>query len=192
MDAPLRIHRRQALALLSAAQSPAQLAPSSPTAADTGSLFPLIEQLARRTAAAPPLSKAEGRKLAFQSLGYIPPPVPPRPEIIDRTDFGDVIREKLVFSTTPDFRVPAYLHLPKRRPARVPAIIDLHSHGGMFIYGKEKVIDFGANHPALAEYHLRNYAGRPTATALARRGYAVLTIDAFPFGERRLMMDDDL
>jgi dienelactone hydrolase len=44
----------------------------------------------------------------------------------------------------------------------------------------------------MTEYHKVNYAGRPTATELARRGYVVITIDAFPFGERRLMMDQDL
>jgi dienelactone hydrolase len=88
--------------------------------------------------------------------------------------------------------VPAYVLVPKkpRRPA--PAIVDLHSHGGMFLFGKEKVIDLGANHPAMTEYHERNYDGRPTATALVRRGYVVVTIDAFFFGERRLLLDADL
>ena len=41
-------------------------------------------------------------------------------------------------------------------------------------------------------YHERNYEGRPTATALVRRGYVVISIDAFYFGERRLLMDADL
>jgi dienelactone hydrolase len=81
--------------------------------------------------------------------------------------------------------------LPKKRSGRVPAIVDLHSHGGMFLFGKEKVIDFGENHPAMTPYHAANYEGRPTATELARRGYAVITIDAFGFGERRILMDDD-
>jgi dienelactone hydrolase len=126
------------------------------------------------------------------ALGYRPDPVPPRPEIVDRRDLGDFIREKVVFSTAPGFRVPAYVHIPKDLRGRAPAIVDLHSHGGMFLFGKEKVIDFGRNHPAMVEYHRQNYAGRPTATALARRGYVVITIDAFPFGERRLIMDEDL
>ena len=62
----------------------------------------------------------------------------------------------------------------------------------MFLFGKEKVIDFGRNHPAMTTYHAGNYDGRPTATALVRRGYVVITIDAFMFGERRVMMDADL
>ena len=57
----------------------------------------------------------------------------------------------------------------------------------MFLFGKEKVIDLGKNHPAMVTYHQENYDGRPTATALVRRGYVVISIDAFMFGERRLM-----
>src|SRR5581483_12293346 len=54
------------------------------------------------------------------------------------------------------------------------------------------VIDLGQNHPAMVEYHKRNYDGRPTATELVRRGYVVMSIDAFMFGERRAMVDADL
>jgi hypothetical protein len=61
----------------------------------------------------------------------------------------------------------------------------------MFLFGKEKVIDLGDNHPVMTEYHQRNYDGRPTATALVRRGYVVISIDAFMFGERRLILDED-
>jgi len=127
----------------------------------------------------------------LDALAYRPTPAAPRAEVVDRADMGEFIREKVVFSTTPEFRVPAYVHIPKNRKGRLPAIVDLHSHGGMFIYGKEKVIDFGVNHPSLAQYHKENYEGRPTATELVRRGYVVITIDAFPFGERRVMMEED-
>ena len=100
----------------------------------------------------------------------------------------------MVFSTTADFRVPAYVLIPKNLKGPAPAIVDLHSHGGMFLFGKEKVIDLGQgrNHPAMIEYQARNYDGRPTATALVRRGYVVISIDAFMFGERRTIIDADL
>jgi dienelactone hydrolase len=62
----------------------------------------------------------------------------------------------------------------------------------MFLFGKEKVVDLGDNHPAMTAYHERNYDGRPTATALVRRGYVVITIDALMFGERRILLDADL
>lgn len=173
-----------------------------PSAADSGSLFPAIETLANRNRYSHSFLgdrfrsvdayRKEGRAVVFEALGPRPDPVDPKPEVIDRRDMGDFVREKILFSTTPWFRVSAYVHIPKNLNGRAPAIVDLHSHGGMFLFGKEKVIDFGRNHPVMTEYHKVNYGGRPTATALARRGYVVITIDAFPFGERRVMMDTDL
>ena len=133
-----------------------------------------------------------GRAAILDAYGYRPEPVAPAAEVVDRYEGPDFIREKVVFSTTSRFRVPAYVHIPKGLTGRAPAIVDLHSHGGMFLFGKEKVIDFGRNHPAMTTYHAGNYESRPTATALVRRGYVVITIDAFMFGERRVLMDADL
>ncbi len=183
---------------------PADLRQSNqPTEADIGSLFRIIDRAARRHDY--PYSflsgrfkdleqfKAAGRSKLLECFGRQPERVDPRAEIVDRRDLGYCIREKIVFSTTPNFRVPAYLHLPKaslRKPH--PAIVDLHSHGGMFLFGKEKVVDLGNNHPVMQQYHQKVYGGRPTSTELVRRGYVVITIDAFMFGERRLIMDKDL
>lgn len=174
---------------------------SSAFAQDSGSLCPLIESLASaadlRHSFLHPRWKSvaswrkAARKLVLDGLTYAPAPVAPNARILAREDLGAVIREKLEFSTSPQFRVPAYLHLPKKWTGRAPAIVDLHSHGGMFLYGKEKVIELGDSYPLLRAYHKANYESRPTATELARRGYVVLTIDAFPFGERRLMMPED-
>jgi len=178
---------------------PRQLQPAD---ADSCSLFADFERLASRNQythsflggrfGSLDVYRREGRLVAQQALGPSPDPVAPQPEVADRRDLGDFIREKVFFSTTPYFRVPAYVHIPKNLKQPAPAIVDLHSHGGMFIFGKEKVIDLGRNHPVMIDHHKRNYGGRPTATALVRRGYVVITIDAFPFGERRLIMDDDL
>ncbi len=136
--------------------------------------------------------KATGREKIFDLYGYRPESVSPDPELLEREEFEDYIREKILFSTSKYFRVPAYVHIPKNLTGRAPAIVDLHSHGGMFLYGKEKVIDFEQNDPVMIDYHQRNYEGRPTTTELVRRGYVVITIDAFMFGERRVMMQEDL
>ncbi len=136
--------------------------------------------------------KRQSREKVKEIFLYQPQPVDPNPEVLSRTDLGDVIREKILFSTTPEFRVPAYVHIPKGLTGPAPAILDLHSHGGMYVFGKEKVTDLGKNHPAMQEYHERVYNGRATATALARRGYVVITIDAFMFGERRTILDADI
>jgi dienelactone hydrolase len=136
--------------------------------------------------------KTEARKRVFDLLGYRPSKVAPKPEVVERVERDGHIREKVIFSTGPHFRVPAYVLIPSNLKQPAPAIVDLHSHGGMFLFGKEKVIDLGRNHPVMESYHQANYDGRPTATALVRRGYVVISIDAFFFGERRLLLDEDL
>lgn len=178
---------------------PRELAPQS---ADMGSLFPDLRKLAESKPFAMRFAgdrfkdhaefKATAREKIFDVLSYRPEKVDPKPEVIDRVDRGDHVREKVLFNTTPLFRVPAYVLIPKNLKGPAPAIVDLHSHGGMFLFGKEKVIDLGDNHAAMTEYHKKNYDGRPTATELVKRGYVVISIDAFMFGERRYMADADL
>ena len=173
-----------------------------PTGADLGSLFADVDRLAGPAAYEYSFLgdrfrnledfRKTAREKVFDLLLHRPPKVEPRAEVLERVDRGDHVREKVVFSTTPQFRVPAYVLLPKGLKKKAPAIVDLHSHGGMFLYGKEKVIDLGDNHAVLTDYHQRNYDGRPTATELVRRGYVVLTIDAFMFGERRAVLDADV
>ncbi|MCC5908129.1 MAG: hypothetical protein JJU13_18075 [Balneolaceae bacterium] len=136
--------------------------------------------------------KSAGREKILDLYGYRPGPVSPNAEVIEQKEFNHYIREKVIFSTSEYFRVPAYVHIPKNLTGRAPAIVDLHSHGGMFLYGKEKVIDMQPNDQRMIDYHKVNYEGRPTTTEMVRRGYVVITIDAFMFGERRVMMDEDL
>ncbi|MDB5390152.1 MAG: putative dienelactone hydrolase [Planctomycetaceae bacterium] len=173
-----------------------------PSSADLGTNFSFVEQIA---ATCRPSLFPIGQKVEFNAafrtaareklrevLSYEPDRVDFRPEVVERVDCGDYWRERVLISTTPWFRIPAYVLIPKGLKNPAPAIVDLHSHGGMFLFGKEKVIDLGTNHPAMTKYHQQNYAGRPTATALVKRGYVVITIDAFMFGERRVLLDEDL
>ena len=137
--------------------------------------------------------KQQSREKVLDALLFRPPAVAPNPQVLERVDLGDIVREKIVFSTSPTLRVPAYVQIPKGLKEPAPAIIDLHSHGGWIPFGKEKVTDLGEhNHPAMAAYHKDVYDGRATGTALARRGYVVISIDAFFFGERRTIVDVDL
>lgn len=173
-----------------------------PSGADLGSLFSDVQRLAE--GGRYELSflgnrfrdldefKRAGREKIFDLLLYRPAQAPLRAEVVERVELETHIREKVVFSTAPHFRVPAYVLVPRNRRGRLPAIVDLHSHGGMFLFGKEKVIDLGKNHAAMTDYQRRNYDGRPTATELVRRGYVVISIDAFMFGERRTILDADL
>ena len=114
------------------------------------------------------------------------------PEVVGREDHGDYVRERVLLSMAPWSRVSCDLLLPKqprggRWPA--PAVVALHCHGGVFRWGREKVVEAAdpvTEHPSLRDYRARLYGGRGYANELARRGYVVACIDAFYFGERRL------
>ena len=131
------------------------------------------------------------RATVLEHLSYAPPPVPPAAEILRREDRGDYVQEYLTFQTTPDIRVPAYVLIPKSGNRPAPGIVALHCHGGFYVWGKDKLVESDHEHPALTEYKQELYHGRSIASELARRGYVVIVIDAFYWGERRMVLDDD-
>ena len=135
--------------------------------------------------------QATARAKVLEHLFYAPAPIAPAPVALRREDRGEYIQEDFTFQTTPDVRVPACLLIPAgaRRPA--PGIVVLHCHGGFYVWGRDKVVAREAEHPALREYKQELYAGKSIATELVRRGYVVLTIDMFYWGERRMLLDED-
>jgi dienelactone hydrolase len=178
-------------------------ADEGPYDSDSGSLFPQIQALAKLCRY--PLSYLEAgypdvksyrvqvRKKVLELLQYDPTAVPPASEVVKRWEYSDYIQERVVFQTTPWFRVPAYVLIPKGRKGRRPGIVDLHSHGGMFVFGKEKVMPVPeGEHASITAYRERNYQGRSTSLELCRRGYVVVAIDCFYFGERRAQFAGDV
>jgi dienelactone hydrolase len=131
------------------------------------------------------------RAKIFEHLFYAPPRVAPQPRLIQRTDKGDYVEEYLTFQTTPDLRVPAYVLLPKQARLPAPGIVALHSHDGIYLWGKEKLVEGAAEHPYLTKFKQERYGGKSIAGELARQGYVVAAIDMFYWGERRLILDDD-
>lgn len=89
-------------------------------------------------------------------------------------------------------RTQALLLLPpgKTDPGSLPALLALHCHGGQKVYGLEKITKTDQpQHPAMVEHQATYYGGRAWANEMAKRGYAVLVHDAFPFGSRRVLQD---
>ena len=136
--------------------------------------------------------KAEARAKIFELLLYRPKPCDPQARILDRVDKGDYIREYLHFHTTPDIEVPAYFLIPKRAKFPVPGVVALHDHGGFYYFGKEKIIETENENPVITAYRKRYYDGISYPATLAQHGYAVIVIDMYYFGERRLILDSDL
>jgi dienelactone hydrolase len=177
------------------------LTQSAPSGSDIGSLYSFVQQQADRS----PLElsflhdkftdlaawQSTARATVLQYLSYTPPPTTPAPQVVRREERVDYVQEYLTFQTTPDIRVPAYVLIPKKATLPAPGIVALHCHGGFYVWGKEKLLEIEREHPALTEYKRELYHGRSIASELARRGYVVIVIDAFYWGERRMILDDD-
>jgi dienelactone hydrolase len=117
--------------------------------------------------------------------------VSPQPQLVRRTDRGSYDEEYLTFQTTPDLRVPAHVLIPKNVAFPAPGVLVLHSHDGIYLWGKEKVVENDKEHPYLTTFKQQRYGGKSIAAELARRGYVVVAIDMFYWGERRMILDDD-
>jgi len=144
---------------------------------------PVAEQWLAHTEIAPPIKfatskagwekqRSEIRKTAWDSLGKLPPrPKRPTVKTLSREDKGDYIVEKFEFDNLAGAKVPGYILQPKNPAQKSPSILYCHWHGGQYEIGKEEL--FQAKHTP-----------EPPGPALARRGYVVLGIDSYCFGER--------
>jgi dienelactone hydrolase len=170
-------------------------------ASTVGSLLPFIESQAVKGEF--PLSflnsrfqdltewKKQARARVLDLLHYAPPPCDPKGEVVEQTQKEDYLLQKVLFNTTPDIRVPAYVLIPAKVPLPRPAVVLLHDHGGFYMWGKEKLVPLDGEHPVLAKYRQDYYGGVGLATELVRQGYVVIVIDMFYWGERRMLLDDD-
>ena len=112
------------------------------------------------------------RARLWKLLGRLPArPKVPKIKTLSREDRGDYWVERFEFNNGARATVPGYLLLPKIRHHRAPAILYCHWHADEYHLGKEEL--FRAKHLPEAP-----------GPALAKRGFVVLSIDAYGFGER--------
>jgi dienelactone hydrolase len=107
-------------------------------------------------------------------------------EIVDE-QARDGYRQRLVFfNVTRHSRVRASMLVPDG-PGPFPAALLLHDHGAKFDIGKEKLIEpwyDGTRRASAQAWAQRYFSGRFVGDELARRGYAVLAVDALGWGDR--------
>ncbi len=213
---PRRITRRQALTTLGALSLPldrlmagapgSSAAPASSAGPDLSTLppdlpnfHPMMEWLARENA--PRLSfldpqwrsleawQAAARPVLRDRLGYAPTAAPLKAEVLRREERDGFTLESVKISATPAYDIPAWVLIPPNRRGKLPAVLALHCHSGRYTWGHEKVLSSPGEPAAVTEFRNGTY-GRPWAEALVRRGFLVVVIDAFYFGERRLRIED--
>tara|TARA_A100001037_G_C15148143_1_gene637448 strand:- start:1574 stop:2872 length:1299 start_codon:yes stop_codon:yes gene_type:complete len=172
------------------------------TESDIGTLWPFVEKLSTR--AYHPLAYTQPRfgrldqwkqivrAKVSDLLHYSPPRWPTKGRTLEKVDRGDYVLERVQFNTSPHFRVPGIVLVPKDAPRReTPAVIALHDHSGFYLWGKEKLVEDENENSVLREFKQRYYAGHSVATDLVRQGFLVVVIDLMYFGERRMILDDD-
>jgi dienelactone hydrolase len=120
------------------------------------------------------MDKDERRRQLFALLGDLPDRSRPiAASQIGQEDRPSYVLEKWVLDLNGIEPVPAYFARPRGQGERRAAILYNHAHGGKYEMGKEEILGrSGLQSP-------------PYAEVLAQRGYAVLCIDAWAFGERR-------
>jgi dienelactone hydrolase len=130
--------------------------------------------------------RSHARARLREALGVLPEPVPLDVEKVSEEDRGTYTATRVRFSVDRSFRTEAYLLVP-HGSGPFPAVTALHDHGGFYLWGKEKLVRSPvADHPALAAHRRRNYGGRFLADELAQRGYAVVVVDQWLWGEQRI------
>src|SRR5262245_10057351 len=88
--------------------------------------------------------------------------------VVGKIDKGDVTIEKIIYESLSRFYVTGLFYLPKDRPGRIPAIFSPCGHSKN-----------GKAYDVYQKFHL----------SLAKRGFAVLTIDPLGQGERSQCYD---
>jgi hypothetical protein len=88
-------------------------------------------------------------------------------------------------------RTHAYFLKPVSAKGRLPGILAFHDHSADKHFGKRKIarIDIVV-HPMMEAHHLQYYGGVGWANELARRGFAVLVHDVFPFESRKILASE--
>lgn len=135
--------------------------------------------------------KHAARPVFRDFLRYQPTARPLAADLVRREERDDFTIEVVNIHATGAYHIPARVLIPKDRRGRerLPAVVAMHCHSGRYTWGHEKVLSSPDDSPTLTAFREGTY-GRPWAEALVRRGYIVIVIDAFYFGERRLRVED--
>lgn len=169
-----------------------------PSKPDLGIYYDLLEQISDGEASLSLLARdwddleswrQSSRKKVLELLGFEPKEVPLNPSVESSTEEDGVRVEEVSYDMPYGPRTHGYFLRPAGKNRGLPGVVALHDHGGFFYYGKEKIVGTDISSPLLKEFKDRHYGGRNWATELAKRGFAVLAVDVFLWGSRRIPLE---
>ena len=133
--------------------------------------------------------RAQARAKALELVAMPDVGEQPRPEVVARTVVEGVEVERLRWQLSFGPPTEAVFLKPEGARGPLPGVVALHDHGGLKYFGWRKIADDGRPlHSILHEHRAGDYGGVAWANELAKRGYAVLCHDTFPFGSRRVLV----
>lgn len=108
-----------------------------------------------------------------------------------RTTYDGLDIEFLSWQLPAGPRTEAVFLKPSGAKGPLPGILALHDHGGNKFLGWRKIVRTGEDFWEIQKTHQSHYYGDVGwANEIAKRGYAVLIHDTFPFASRRVLVED--
>ena len=131
------------------------------------------------------------KERAFEFLAQPDTGGTPQAEVLETLTYDGLHIEKLSWQLPYGPPTRAVLLKPADATGTLPGILGLHDHAGKKYFGNRKIARTADEwHPMMLEHYDNYYGGRPWANEAARRGYAVLVPDAFPFASRRVRLSE--
>ena len=133
--------------------------------------------------------RTRARAKALEIISHPDTGETPKAEVVSKSAFEglevELLRWQLAFGPPTE----AVFLKPQGATGRLPGIVALHDHGGLKHFGWRKIADDGRPvHPILRRHRDDDYGGAAWANEIAKRGYAVLAPDCFPFASRRILV----
>jgi dienelactone hydrolase len=115
----------------------------------------------------------------------------PKVTVTSRQTYDGLDIEFLSWQLPAGPRTEAVFLKPSGAKGPLPGILALHDHGGNKFMGWRKIVRTGEDFWEIQDRHQSNYYGGVAwANEIAKRGYAVLVHDTFPFASRRVLVRD--
>lgn len=131
------------------------------------------------------------RQGAWQRIAPVDQGGKPDVRVESTREFDGLHVERLSWQLPGGPRTEAVFLRPSGAKGPLPAVLGLHDHGGNKFLGWRKIARIGDEPTKVVVDHQdKYYGGVAWANEIAKRGYAVLVHDTFPFGSRRVRVAD--